>query len=262
MRKNSLRALLKAGSPTIGTQLFLCDPTVVEIVGHTRAFDYVEFLGEYAAYDLRGLEEFCRAAELHDLGTMIKVDFEARVFVAQRSVGAGFEAVLFTDSRSAADVSSCVRALKPDTPDHNGLFGVGSRRHARPTYGGDQAYVDALADVVVAVMIEKAPAVEALDEILEVPGIDLVQWGPSDYAMSVGLAGQLTHSRIRETERHVIETCHAAGVPCRAEIATVEEAKYYADLGVRHFSFGSDLWILRDTLKDVGERLRAALSSI
>ena len=262
MRQNSLRGLLKSGLPTIGTHLFLCDPTVVETVGHTGAFDYVEFLGEYAAYDLRGLEEFCRAAELHGLGTMIKVDFESRAFVAQRSVGAGFEAVLFTDSRSADDVRSAIRAVKPDTPDHDGLYGVAARRNARPRYGGSQPYIQALNDVVVAVMIEKGAAVESLDEILEVPGIDLVQWGPSDYALSVGLSRRESHDRIREVERRVIDTCHAAGVPCRAEINTVEEASYYGDLGVRHFSIGYDLWTMHDVLKDSGERLRAALTSM
>jgi 4-hydroxy-2-oxoheptanedioate aldolase len=260
MRRNSLRKLLQSGAPTIGTHLFLCEPSVVETVGQTRAFDYVEFYGEYAAYDLRGLEEFCRAAELYGLGTMIKVDYESRAFVAQRSVGAGFEAVLFADSRSADDVSGCVRAVKPDTPDHGGLYGVASRRHARPMYGGSPSYVQALDDVVIAVMIEKAPAVEALEEILAVRGVDLVQWGPSDYSMSVGLPGQESSSRIRDIERRVISACHAAGVPCRAEINTVEEAKYYTDLGVRHFSLGSDLWLLHDVLKDGGERLRAAVS--
>jgi 4-hydroxy-2-oxoheptanedioate aldolase len=260
MRRNSLRRLLQSGEPTIGTHLFLCDPGVVETVGQTRAFDYVEFLGEYAAYDLRGLEEFCRAAELYGLGTMIKVDYESRAFVAQRSVGAGFEAVLFADSRSADDAAACVRAVKADAPDHGGLHGVAYRRQARPTYAGSPEYIQALDDVVIAVMIEKASAVEALDEILAVKGVDLVQWGPSDYSMNVGLSGQESSSRVRDVERRVISACHAAGVPCRAEINTVEEAKYYTDLGVRHFCIGWDLWVLHDVLKDGGERLRAAVS--
>jgi 4-hydroxy-2-oxoheptanedioate aldolase len=215
VRQNSLRSLLRSGAPTLGTHLFLNDPAVVEIVGQTGAFDYVEFLAEYAPYDMRGLEDHCRAAELHGLGSMIKVDYESRAFVAQRGVGAGFEAVLFTDARSADDVRGMIRAVRPDTPEQGGRYGVAVRRNARPAYIGSQAYIDALNDVVVAVMIEKAAAVECLDEILAVPGIDLVQWGPADYALSAGLPGP-TDPRVREVERRVIETCHAAGVPCRA----------------------------------------------
>lgn len=259
MRTNSIRNLLNEGRPTIGTHLFLCDPTAVEIVGHTEAFDYVEFLAEYSAFDLQRLEEFCRAAELHGLGTMIKVDFESHTFFAQRSVGAGFESVLFADARGANDVQSFVRSLKPDTPDHQGLFGVGARRHALPMYGGTPPYVKALDDVVIAVMIEKEKAVTDLEAILEVSNVDLVQWGPSDYSMSIGRPGDEQHSSVLEAERRVIAACHEAGVPCRAEIGSVDDAKRYADLGVRHFSLGYDLFILHDVLKDGGERLRVAV---
>lgn len=248
MRTNSIRTLLDSRAPTLGTHLFLMSPTVVEIVGHTQAFDYVEFLAEYAPYDLNSLEDFCRAAELHSLGTMIKVDWEGRRFAAQRSVGAGFESVLFTDPRSADDVRDCIRSVRPDTPDANGFYGVGARRHALPLYGGTPAYVQALNNVVVAIMIEKGPAVESLDEILAVPGIDMVQWGPADYCMSIGRAGELASKDIREIEKRVIETCLAADVRPRAEINTVEQAKYYADLGVRDFCLGYDLFALYTVL--------------
>lgn len=261
MRTNSLRSLLASGKPTLGTHLFLSDPAVVEIVGQTGAFDYVEFVAEYAPYDLRGLEDFCRAAELHDLGTMIKVDYEARAYVAQRSIGAGFEAVLFTDMRSPEDVRESIRAVRPDTPEHGGLYGAVARRNARPSYGGTPRYIEALGEVVVAVMIEKAVAVERLEELLAVGGIDLVQWGPVDYAMSAGLAGR-GDQRVTDAERRVIETCHAAGVPCRAEIRAPEQAAYYADLGVRHFCLGWDIWILHDALRDHGEAMRAALDGL
>ena len=42
-------------------------------------------------------------------------------------------------------------------------------------------------------MIEKASAVEQLDEILAVPGVDMVQWGPADYSMSIGRSGEWNH---------------------------------------------------------------------
>src|SRR3954452_2258947 len=160
MKENRLRKLLNADEPTLGTHLFLSSPTVVEGVGQTGAFDYVEFLAEYAPYDLTIFEDVCRAAELHGLGSMVKVDWENHRLSAQRAVGAGFESVLFADPRSPEDVEDCIRCVRPDTPEDNGLFGVGARRHALPLYGGTPRYVEALKDVVVAVMIEKDPAVQ------------------------------------------------------------------------------------------------------
>lgn len=259
MRHNSIRRLLEGGAPTLGTHLFLPSPTVIETVGHTGVFDYVEFLGEYAPYDLTLLEDLCRAAELHELGTMIKVDWETHRFVAQRAVGAGFESVLFADSRSPEDVADCVRSLKPDTPEDGGLFGVGLRRHALPHHAGTPRYVQALNDVVVSIMIEKKPAVERLDELLAVPGIDMIQWGPSDYAMSIGRAGARDGEDIRAVEKRVIASCLKAGIRPRAEIGGVEQAKYYADLGVRDFCLGYDLMIIHDVLKAGGEKLRSTI---
>jgi hypothetical protein len=75
----------------MGTHLQSIWPTIVEVVGHTRRFDYIEFSGEYAPYDLHGLDDFCRAAELHGLGAMIKLDQEPRTWLAQRAIGAGFQ---------------------------------------------------------------------------------------------------------------------------------------------------------------------------
>ncbi len=81
MRRNKLRELLKAGQPTIGTHLHSSWPSIVEVVGHTGMFDYVEFVSEYAPFDLYALDNFCRAVELFDMSAMIKVDQEPRRFL-------------------------------------------------------------------------------------------------------------------------------------------------------------------------------------
>jgi 2-keto-3-deoxy-L-rhamnonate aldolase RhmA len=55
-------------------------------------------------------------------------------------------------------------------------------------------------------MIEKRSAVENLEAILSIGGIDMVQFGPADYSLSIGIPGQWTHPRVKEAGRHVIET--------------------------------------------------------
>jgi 2-keto-3-deoxy-L-rhamnonate aldolase RhmA len=120
VRPNRLRELLKEGRPSVGTHLHATWPSVVEVVGHTGQYDYVEFSGEYAPYDLHGLDNFCRAAELLGLGAMIKLDQEPRTWLAQRAIGAGFQSVLFADIRTAEDARTCVRAVRPDTPTGGG----------------------------------------------------------------------------------------------------------------------------------------------
>src|SRR5688572_13445314 len=84
MRPNRLRELLREGRGSIGTHVHSSWPNVVELLGKAGGFDYVEFSGEYVAYDLKGLDDFCRAAELAGLGAMIKLDQAPRSFLAQR----------------------------------------------------------------------------------------------------------------------------------------------------------------------------------
>ncbi len=261
MRPNKLRNLLREDKPTLSTRIHSSWPSIVEVIGHTGLFDYVEFVGEYAPYDLYALDNLCRAVELFDMGAMIKVDQQPRAFLAQRAIGAGFQSVLFADARTPKDVQECVRSVRPDTPGDGGIHGFGWRRFTYWGTGASPEYAQALRDVVVAIMIEKGPAVERLEEILAVPGIDMVQWGPADYSLSVGRPGQRNSPEIRAVERRVIEAAQRAGVPPRAEIDSVDQAKYYLDLGVRHFSLSTDISILFNWWTNNGQELRRALES-
>ena len=260
MRPNRLRQLLKQGKPTLSTHILSTWPSIVEAVGHTGYYDYVEFVAEYAPFDLYDLDNLARAAQVHDLSMMIKVDQEPRGFISQRAIGAGFDSVLFADCRSVDDVQACVRAARPDTPDDLGSYGVSSRRFAFMGYGGSADYVTALNDVVVAIMVEKKGTVEVLEEVLSVAGVDMIQWGGVDYAMSVGKAGQRGSPEIKAVEKRVVQTALRMGVPPRAEILTADDAKYYLDLGVRHFCVGTDLSVLHQWWREQGDAMRKTLS--
>src|SRR5919204_1929114 len=95
--------------------------------------------------------------------------------------------------------------------------------------GGSPAFVQALDDAVIALMIEKAPAVENLEALLSVPGVDMVQFGPADYSMSLGIPGQWDDPRVKEAERYVIATALKMGIAPRAEIMDPEDTHRYLD---------------------------------
>jgi 2-keto-3-deoxy-L-rhamnonate aldolase RhmA len=256
MRPNKLRRLLQEGKPSIATHIHTVWPSVVEAIGHTGVYDYVEFVAEYAPYDLHDLDHLCRAAELYDLGMMIKVDYDHHQFVAQRAVGSGFGSVLFADCHNVDEARDCILSVKPDTPEDGGRHGVGTRRFTYMGYGGTPEYVQALRDVVIVLMIEKKGAVDQLEEILALPGLDMIQWGGADYSMSIGKAGQRRDPEVKAAERRVIETALRMGVQPRAEIGSPDEAKFYQDLGVRHFCIGTDIGILYQWWRENGDALR------
>jgi 4-hydroxy-2-oxoheptanedioate aldolase len=197
------------------------------------------------------------------MSAMIKIDQASQQLHAQRAIGAGFQSVLFVDCRSADDACACIRAARPETPESGGLHGVAPRRFAYMSSAGTAEYVKALNDVVIALMIEKKGAVENLEEILAVDGVDMVQWGPADYSMSIGRPRSYQGGKdpdVQATERRVIETALRVGVAPRAEIKSVDQAKYYLDLGVRHFSLSTDIVILFNWLKENGDNLRKVVA--
>ena len=255
-----LREKLDKDEPTLSTHIHTTWPSVVEALGHTGLYDYVEFVAEYGSFDLHDLDNLCRAAELHNMGSMIKVDQSHQDFLAQRGIGAGFSSVLFTDARSAADVRECIRLARADTPEDNGLYGAATRRNTYMGYGGSKDYVQMIRDTVVAIMIEKKGAVEELDEILELPGVDMIQWGGSDYSMSIGRVGERNHPEVVEARNRVFRKSLEMGKCPRAEIQSVDDAKEFLDMGVRHFSIGTDISILYGWWMQNGEALRKAMS--
>ncbi len=261
MRKNRLRELLNADKPSLGTHVHSPWPSVMELVGISGAFDYVEYVAEYAPYDLHTFENLARAVELYDpMSSMIKVEQEPRGYLAGRAIGAGIQNVLFADVRTVEDAHECVGSVRAESPDSGGMHGASMRRNVQ--FGGDAGspeFIQAMDDVVIALMIEKAPAVENLEALLSVKGVDMVQFGPADYSMSIGLPRQFGHEKVKAAEKHVIETALKMGVAPRAEIGHPDQAQAYLALGVRHFCMGTDVSILLSWFKTEGEAMAKIL---
>ena len=189
MKPNRLRELIKQGKPTLGTRMVSPWPRLVEVIGHTGVFDYIEYVGEYSTFTIEQFENFGRAIELFpNMSSMIKVEEQTRGFIAQRAIDAGIQNVLFSDCRNAKDVKECIRFIRPETPEARGVHGAGSRRIILGSNAKE--WVDAMNNVVVAIMIEKQKAVDNLEEMLSVKGVDMVQFGPNDYSISIGKPGQ------------------------------------------------------------------------
>ncbi len=261
MRRNRLRELLNADQPSLGTHIHSSWPTIIELVGHSGMFDYVEFVGEYAPYDLYALENIGRAVDLFPhMTAMMKIEQEPRTYLTIRAIGSGIQNVLFADPRTREDVEECVRAVRAETPHAGGRHGVGMRRDVRFVMeAGTPAFVQALDDAVIAVMIEKESAVLNLESLLSVKGVDMLQFGPADYSMSLGLIGQFNHPKVREAEKYVIETALKMGIAPRAEISHPDECSRYFDMGVKHFCIGTDVSILFNWFRDCGKSMNQLL---
>ena len=262
MPNNRLRTLLREGKRTIGTHYSCTWANLVEIIGNSRQFDYAEFTGQYGPYTLHDLEHLARACEVTGMDAMIKIDQEPRTFIAARAIQAGFTAMLFADCRTTEDVRKCVQSVKliPQGGINGfqygrmmgyGLVGGRSVRH--------EEYVKYIDEIVIAIMIETKSLVDDIEEALSVPGIDMVQFGPTDFSISIGHPGEgYTNPHVTEAMESCYQTAKRKGIRIRAS-CTVDDMERWIRLGCKDFTIGSDTATIGAWAMSTGKAIREKL---
>ncbi|MCL1830299.1 MAG: aldolase/citrate lyase family protein [Oscillospiraceae bacterium] len=256
---NRLRELINSDNPTLATRVFNTWPVITEAVGATGFYDYIEFSAEYAPFDQYDLENIARAAELHSLGSIIKVDYANRAYVSQKAICSGFQGILWTDHKTAEDVEATIKMVLSDSLQDGGQFGIPTRRLIGNIQGMRQMdFVDICRDVVKLFMIEKKAAFENIEEICSVDGVDMIQFGPSDFSMNSGFNFMDHMAEVREAEAKCIEVAIKHGVRPRAELmgADADTFKKYLDMGVKDFCVGGELWSAAAKWRNDGKAFR------
>ena len=256
-----MRELMDQGKPTMGTHLQSMWPGYVEIIGQTGMFDYIEFFGTDAAYNLFSLDEIGVALDRFDhLAGMIKLPQELRTYMTERAIGSGMQSVLYADVRTGEDARNVVAAVRAETPG-GGIAGWAPRRNVGYQRLGQVGndYKRILDDIVIVVIIEKKKGVENLKEILGTPGVDMVAFGQVDYSVTLGKPGQTSDPEVKEAERYTYETAMKMGVVPRVDVGSLELAREYMEMGIKDFCFGSDLREIREFCRVQGEALAREL---
>jgi 4-hydroxy-2-oxoheptanedioate aldolase len=230
---------------------------VVELIG-AAGFDFVIIDTEHTMINPETLEHMLRTADATGIAALVRVpDTDPKPIL--RALDAGAQGVVVPAVRSGADAAAIVRASRyyPE-----GERSLNAGRSAR--FGGlDLAahLPQANAEVVVVAMIEDREGMAALDEILTVPGIDLVLEGAADLSQSLGLPWQTRHPDVRAALRRIQSTASARGVPFCAIPRAVEDLGAWLAQGVRVFVLGDERGIAFRALQAQLERFKHEVKS-
>jgi 4-hydroxy-2-oxoheptanedioate aldolase len=158
------------------------------------------------------------------------------------ALDAGAAGVIVPMVNDAEQARAAVRACRFAPAGARSWGPTRAALHARP---GAPAELDASVRCIV--MVETAEAVECLDDILAVPGIDGVFVGPSDLAISMGVdprdGGDAEHAAVIE---RIVQRCLAHAVLPGIFCGTAQAAIRYRDMGYRLLALCSDLRLMRD----------------
>lgn len=262
MRENKLRRLLEAGR-SVSTRMWSTWPGFLESLGNQEKFDYFEFVAEYVPFTQEELANLARTAELYNMGSMIKVDFMNRGYVAQRAIAAGFQSVLFSDHHTAAEVQETVNMVRPEGPDSAGHFGYPNARFiGMQSHIPCLSHVERLKDIVLCFMIEKQSAVDEIEKICAIDGVDMITFGANDYCITRGWNPAEHKEAWKEAEKYVFETALRMGVQPRAHIDSAAEMEYYLKMGVRHFCVGDQMKILKTFWAEEGRKIEDIFATL
>ena len=247
-RPNPLKQRLRNGERVLGCWTMLGNPQATEILS-LAGFDFLVLDQEHGLGDVSSL-----AAQLHAMSAtstvgVVRVPWNDHVYL-KRVLDVGAEAVLIPSIDTADDARAAVAACLYPPRGRRGTA-IGSVRAS--SYGLASDYAATCADhLLIACQIESVRAVENIDEIIAVEGIDLLFIGPFDLSATVGQLGNLKHPEVARLIENAETRIRAANRP----MGTVPHPGCtWQDMFERGYQFvnaGSDISRLRDgALADV-----------
>lgn len=176
--KNPLKEKLKNGEAVIGTFIQIGHPDVAEILSGV-GFDWLLLDAEHSPMGLESLQQLMQAMNGSNCIPMVRPEWNEPVII-KRVLDIGAYGVLIPWVNSKEEAEKAVQYCKYPP---EGIRGFGPRRAGMfdPDY-----FKTANEEILVAVQIETAKAVNNIDEILSVPGIDACYVGPADLSVSMG----------------------------------------------------------------------------
>ena len=254
VRENTTRARLRAGKATIGSFLGLGSPQITEMFGHA-GFDWLVLETEHSAVDIQGVEHMLMAISGTAAIPIVRVT-QADSLEIGRVLDVGAMGVIVPMVRTGSDVRRIVSATRYPP---EGTRGFGPLRASR--YGQDyHDYLNRANDnIVVAIIIETKDAIEHLEEIVAVPGLDVMFLGLYDLCLSYGLnPNAMPFSVIDQRIAQVLDAGKRHGVAVGIGVGSPEELQNRREQGFRFLSYGTDYFLLSAAVQAGVEAFRAS----
>jgi 2-keto-3-deoxy-L-rhamnonate aldolase RhmA len=258
MLTKTIREKLAAATPVVGSWISLPDTAIAEIMARS-GFDFLTVDMEHSAITMSEAQELIRVISLCDVCPIVRLTSNDGT-LTKRVLDAGAMGVIVPMVNTAEEAAAAVAAAKyPPT----GQRSVGLARAQGYGPGFDAYFGRANADTLVMVQIEHIAAVESIDEILSVPGVDAFMVGPYDLSASMGIPGQLDHPRVLKALERVLTAARSHRVPAGFHHVwpNTEEFLKRAAQGFTLMAYSVDILLLGETCRRGLDEIRLGLSS-
>lgn len=250
----ALRDIWASGRPTIGAWCSIGNSFSAEVIGRA-GFDWACIDLQHGLVSANDLLPMIQALSLTHTPSLVRVGWNEPAAI-MRVLDLGAQGVVVPLVENASDAARAVDAAR--YPPH-GHRSWGPIRPAQEIRGFSPAIGDRRTLVIV--QVETVVAVERLDEILAVPGLDGVMVGPNDLTMSAGGAPTMTPAgRYRELVLEIARQSRGRGVVAGIFCGSVDVALGWLEVGFDMLAVASDAIFMRQAAMSAVERMRTAIA--
>ena len=248
--KSNLRKKLVQGV-SYGAWVTIGNPDVSDIL-QGLPFDWLVFDTEHSPIGAETVSHMIQVLDEEKVSPLVRVGANDQYLIKMAlDMGAHGVVVPLVNTREDAEVAVSYCKYPPV-----GVRGVAPRKAADYGLSAAEYLRKANEETLLLVQVETKKALENLDAILGVKGVDVAFVGPTDLTMSLGFLDDRSNPRILEEMRGVVEKCQEYGKIPGIMALTADEAKRDASMGFRFISLASDVRHLmegaRGFLKSVG----------
>ncbi len=250
-RPNTLKRDLAAGKVCLGATITMNSPTVAEFMSRV-GFDWLWFETEHTSLSLEAVQTMLQATNGAEVSTIVRVPWNDKTMI-KRALDLGVDGLILPLVNTAEEAEYAVRAMKYPPQGERG----GGLARAQ-FYGGQMGkYLQSANDEVMTIlMIEHIQAVQNIDAILRVKGVDTVMVGALDLSGSMGMLGRTDHPEVEGAIQRVLAACKKASVPCGIIALSPDAVRTRKEQGFRNFIVGIDVDIFLRAAKQTLEAVR------
>ena len=250
--KNNFKHGLARGELQIGLWCSLCSCIAAELVSHS-GYDWLLLDTEHSPNEVPDLLGQLQAVATGTASAIVRPAWNDTVLI-KRVLDIGAQSVLLPYVQNAEEAHRAVAATRYPPKGVRGVTASG--RAAR--YGRVVDYLKrADEELCVLVQAETRVALDNIEAIATVEGVDGVFIGPSDLAASLGHIGQPGHPVVQAALKEAVDRLKKAGKPAGILTANEDEAKRYIEWGYLFVAVGSDIGLLAKNADALAKKFKA-----
>lgn len=250
---SSFKQKLKGNSALLGVLATLGSVESVELLSHL-GLDFIWIDAEHSAIGTQEIQAMLRAISGR-CSSVVRVPSHDEAWI-KKTLDTGCDAIVVPQVNSAEQAR---RVLQYCYYPPQGRRSVGASR--AQTYGlkSSEYFSSANQSIGTILQVEHIEGVAAIEEILEVEGIDSIFIGPIDLSASLGLMGQLDHPAVLDAIHKVQQACRSRSMPCGIYARDAAGVRTALATGAKMIAFGSDTGHLRVAVTQALAGIRTAL---